>query len=338
MLRVLPVLLLAALAFGGTKSPGWRHLSVKNGDISVPMPGKQQTGNAVFDIDKRRRQRLRHHRAHRKRPPSSGIAASRTAGSATCWKPGRSTSKPAHFADVDGDGDLDFVAGGEATNRTRSGGGKTPIRTIRPAWAGSATPSRTPAAPSTTTRCSATSTATAKTELVFWNQNARKLFLARIPPRIPRRRPLAPHPKSTATAWTANRRSAAWPTASRASTSTRAWPEADIDGDGKLDIVGGGRWFKHIAGGDASRQTSSMPGYQFSRAAAGQLIKGGRPEIVLVVGDGAGPLVLYEWVKGRWTPQATSGEGAERPQPRPGGFRRRRQPRYFLRGNAAERR
>jgi hypothetical protein len=40
--------------------------------------------------------------------------------------------------------------------------------------------------------------------------------------------------------------------------------------------------------------------YAFSRAAAGQLIKEGRPEVVLVVGDGLGPMMMYEWQKGTW--------------------------------------
>jgi hypothetical protein len=40
--------------------------------------------------------------------------------------------------------------------------------------------------------------------------------------------------------------------------------------------------------------------YPFSRSAAGQLIEGGRPEIVLVVGDGIAPMFLYEWQNGTW--------------------------------------
>jgi hypothetical protein len=73
----------------------------------------------------------------------------------------------------------------------------------------------------------------------------------------------------------------------------------DIDGDGKPDIVGGGYWFKHL-GGDRFEPNPVDEAYHFSRAAAGQLIEGGRPEIVLAVGDGVGPLVMYEWVKGTW--------------------------------------
>jgi hypothetical protein len=73
----------------------------------------------------------------------------------------------------------------------------------------------------------------------------------------------------------------------------------DIDGDGKLDIVGGGRWFRNL-GGLKFEENIIDAGYAFSRAAAGQLIKGGRPEVVLVVGDGVAPMMLYEWRKGTW--------------------------------------
>ena len=75
--------------------------------------------------------------------------------------------------------------------------------------------------------------------------------------------------------------------------------KADIDGDGKLDIVGGGMWLKHLGGTDFMPNIIDA-GYRFSRAAAGDLKKGGRPEVVLVVGDGEGPLMWYEWIKGTW--------------------------------------
>jgi hypothetical protein len=49
------------------------------------------------------------------------------------------------------------------------------------------------------------------------------------------------------------------------------------------------------------RRRTVDPRYSFSRAAAGKLIKNSeRPQIVFVVGDGAGPLNWYEWVKGEW--------------------------------------
>jgi hypothetical protein len=77
--------------------------------------------------------------------------------------------------------------------------------------------------------------------------------------------------------------------------------KVDIDGDGELDIVGGGRWFKHIRGATYMPNVIDA-GYEFTRAAAGQLVEGGRPEVVLVVGDGWAPLMMYEWQKGTWVP------------------------------------
>ncbi|HOX75945.1 MAG TPA: VCBS repeat-containing protein, partial [Bacteroidales bacterium] len=41
--------------------------------------------------------------------------------------------------------------------------------------------------------------------------------------------------------------------------------------------------------------------YTFSRSAAGQLVNGGRPEIVMVVGDGLAPMYMYECQKNTWT-------------------------------------
>ena len=60
--------------------------------------------------------------------------------------------------------------------------------------------------------------------------------------------------------------------------------KADIDEDAKLDIVAAGRWFKH--NGDNTFETNIIDGsISFTRAAAGQLIKGEWAETVFVCGD-----------------------------------------------------
>jgi sugar phosphate isomerase/epimerase len=75
--------------------------------------------------------------------------------------------------------------------------------------------------------------------------------------------------------------------------------KADIDGDGVQDIIGGGQWFKYM--GDDHFSFNTIDGaYTFSRAAAGQIIPGGRPEVVMVVGDGWAPMYMYEYQKGTW--------------------------------------
>ena len=81
---------------------------------------------------------------------------------------------------------------------------------------------------------------------------------------------------------------------------------ADVDGDGTDDIVGGGSWYKHVAGtSPADWQFQEFvidgdPGREFTRTAVGQLIPGGRPEVVIVPGDADGPLKWYEWNGSTW--------------------------------------
>jgi sugar phosphate isomerase/epimerase len=74
-----------------------------------------------------------------------------------------------------------------------------------------------------------------------------------------------------------------------------------MDGDGVNDIVGGGRWFKYLGNGTFAENIIDA-GYTFSRSAAGQLVEGGLPEVVLVVGDGLAPMMMYENQKGTWRP------------------------------------
>lgn len=74
---------------------------------------------------------------------------------------------------------------------------------------------------------------------------------------------------------------------------------ADIDGDGVQDIVGGGRWFRHIGGGKFESKVID-PAMPFTRAGAAQFIEGGRPEVIFVPGDGNGPLNMYQWDGDSW--------------------------------------
>lgn len=119
-----------------------------------------------------------------------------------------------------------------------------------------------------------------RVELVYWNQGAGKLFKAPIP-KDPRTEP-----------WPAVEIYAA-PDAGKGSSAYEGLAKADVDGDGREDLLAGGRWFK---GG----VPETIAEVKLSRMAAGDFTKGGRLEVAMVPGDGKGRLVLYEWDGARW--------------------------------------
>src|SRR5215472_17006213 len=108
---------------------------------------------------------------------------------------------------------------------------------------------------------------TGKPQLAFWNQGAKKIFLAEIPAD-----PL--HAES-------------WPlteifsgSAGSAGNTEFKYPEgiavADIDGDGKVDLLAGNLWFKHRGGTKFEPiQFASIGG----RAAAGKFKPGKMAQI-----------------------------------------------------------
>jgi hypothetical protein len=279
MCRTLLALLL--LSFFALPQSGWQRLSSKYGDLPAPFPGTQQTASLVADLDKN--------------GLNDFVITDRSASPSMVWYR-RSSAGWSRYVlenirlsieaggtswDVDGDGDLDLVFGGDGSSNQMW-------------WWENPHPRFDPEVPWTRRtikntegnkhhdQLAADFDGDGKIELISWNQGSRKLLLYRAPAD-----PKQPGP------WNAN--------------VIYSWPEGemeglavcDVNGDGKSDLVGGGRWFQHLSG-DSFREHVVDPSVPFSRAACGQLKPGGWAELVFVVGDGVGRLRWYEQRDGKW--------------------------------------
>jgi len=76
---------------------------------------------------------------------------------------------------------------------------------------------------------------------------------------------------------------------------------ADVDGDGRTDILAGGHWIPFTEDGYTLRPIDAE--YTNSRIVAADLLPGGRLEVALASGDGEGPWLVYLYKEGRWSPQ-----------------------------------
>jgi hypothetical protein len=286
----------------------WKHLSTKKGDLPPTNGGQQQTSCLVTDLDKDGFQDF--------------VITDRTVAPSVLWYRYNKGKWDTYaidntilrieagnaILDVDRDGDLDIIFPGES-------------RSNEIWWWENPYPKYDPG--KGWTRYNIKITGENKhhdlmtgdfdkdgdPELVFWNQGATTLFIAEIPAdpkkatEWPRKAIYTYHDDSEMEPRGGIAAYPSW----RGRNEHEGLAKADIDGDGLIDIIGGGRWFKYL-GNDQFRENLVDASYTFTRAAAGQLIEGGRPEILLTIGDGLGPLYLYEWHE-KMNGNAGSGSG-----------------------------
>jgi len=274
----------------------WEHISSKTDALEAPNAGKQQTSSAVADFD------------------NDGIndfcISERTAAPALVWYRRMADGWKKYVVedsicfieagttafDVDNDGDMDIIAGGESkTNQVWWWENPYPDLD-KPSW--NRYLIRNTGGNKIHDQMVGDFDGDCRPDIVFWAQGDQTLYFTRIPsnPKILSEWKLIPVYKY----YTDGQMEQHGTYPSFKSTNEHeGLAKADINGDGIQDIIGGGMWFKYL-GNDKFSFNTIDGAYAFSRCAAGQLIKGGRPEIVMVVGDGWAPMYMYEYQDDTW--------------------------------------
>ena len=279
------LIVLAAQA-DGREYPEWKHLSSTAGDLPAPGTSKEQTGCLVLDVDKDGLNDI--------------VITSREAGACMVWyrrgkfgwtiypiDRGLNIEAGGASADIDRDGDQDLVFGDDYTGSKLY-------------WWENPYPHYGPNVPWVRREIKSVGgnmhhdqlfgdfAGDGTNRLAFWVQKSEVVYLAN-PPRDPKQ-------------------IGSWPVVPIARLGpAEGLAKADIDGDGKVDLIGGGYWFKHHGGIVYQPMLIDRKSLS-SRAAAGQIVEGAAPEVVFVVGDGIGRLKWFEWRGGDWVGHDLLGE------------------------------
>jgi hypothetical protein len=279
----------------------WKHLSSATGDIEVPNEGDQQTAAALFDMDRDGFNEF--FITERTKAPSVVAYKYNDKG----WdryiidSTAQRIEAGSAVHDIDGDYDLDVVFGGEG-------------RSNQVWWWENPWPNYDPNIPwkrhlikdsgenKHHDQLFGDFDGDGAKELVFWNQNAGKLFLAEIPPNAATHqgewpfRAIYSYGMDSEMEQTGQSGYPGWKGTNE---QEGLWAE-DMDLDGIVDIVGGGRWFRYNGRGEYEEHIIDAS-YTFTRSVAGQFIEGGRPEVILLAGDGHAPMYMYEYQEtGTW--------------------------------------
>ena len=282
-LHPLPALVLVLAVSCGAADLSWRHLSSSTGDLPLPGTSSEQTGALIVDLDRDGTNDFVI--TFRKVAPALVWYRRTTLG----WD--RYVLDPAFLTveaggavfDIDGDGDPDIVFGGDwQSNEVWWWENPYPKFDTKVAWKrhlikkGGATQHHD--------QVFGDFLGKGKPQLAFWNQGAKKIYLAEIPA-DPR----------TAESWPLTEIFSGEAGSER--NSGFKYPEGmaafDLDGDGKVDLLAGNVWFKHRGGARFEPiQVAPIGG----RIAAGKFKPGKYAQIVIAPGDGVGRLRWYECV------------------------------------------
>jgi hypothetical protein len=259
----------------------WKQLSSRKGDLPAPGPSTQQTGALVVRVD-----------------PKGGtdfVLSFRKVAPAVVWyrhgaqgwsryvveKEFLPVEAGGAAYDIDGDGDQDIVFGGDYQgNQLWWWENPAPNFDANVSWKRHVI--KDSGAPQHHDQIFADIKGTGKPQLIFWNQKAKTLFLTEIP-KDPRQG--GPWKLEAVYSGTAGEGTAG------AAQYAEGLDAADIDGDGRVDLLAGNFWFRYEGQG---KYRATKIGTIGGRVRAGRFKKAKYPQVVIAPGDGSGPLRIYE--------------------------------------------
>ena len=277
-------LALAASLFAGlacataAPDPVWQNLSSKRGDLPAPPGGsKQQTGAVVADFDGDGLNDFI--LSFRQKPPALVWYRRNAAGrdQYVIEKEYLTIEAGGAVCDIDGDGDLDIVFGGDwQSSNVWWWENPSPNYDKNTSWKRRVI--KTGGKNQHHDQVFGDFLGTGKPQLAFWNQQASTLFLAEIPtnPREADSWPITPV--------LTNAKPAGVPYIEGASA-------FDVDADGKLDILACDSWFKHTGGKEFKQVQFALGG---GLIFAGYIKPSKYPQIVISPGDAGGRVRWYE--------------------------------------------
>ncbi len=280
-MKKIGLLLLLCLfcCFANAQKITWQHLSTTTNDIQVPWNSVEQTGALIADLNNDGLNDI--------------ILTCRKVAPAAIWYQRTIKGWQRHVIDsamitveaggavydIDNDGDQDLVFGGDYQSK-EVWWWENPYPKIDQIW--------TRHIIKNDGKTQHHDQAIGKfehnnnTQVVFWNQNAKTLFLAEVPA-DPKQSPW-----KYKAIYTAN------PGDEKHGSYVEGLAKGDVDGDGYDDIIAGNNWLKYDVA------TNSFKAIKYAdaagRVAAGKFKAGKALQIIVSPGDGEGIAKLYECV------------------------------------------